>query len=491
MEQPSDIIEGERRWAAVLFADMAAVHLRVRGARCRARLPSRPQDHPACQREHREPRRTRAGVRRRQHPGDLRRPDRARECFAQSLRGRSGPAAGDWCRGELLYPRFPHCSEVSHRHQRRRSGLGAHGPAEEARPQGRRRTRQPGGAIAGARRRRRDLDQRQCVPAGRRLRRRHEPRQPAGQRTEPSPSTSTVSIARAGPRRNLPGSSGAERFGLSGAAWSWSDSRPPCAGAPRACRSSRSRARPASASRDLPTSCWPRTTFETVVRVVQCSPKSSGVALKPFIEVLRAAAAIGDDDAPAERRRKLADLLAHVGLGGEARHALLCDLMDQSAPAASSPRDDDYQRAADTRDLLCEIVAASCRRSPMVLLIEDAHWIDRVTDELIQATIAKYADARLALDRYASSQLCAGLASFAFRHVNRVAASVERRNRRHDRQLPRRRARAGRAHSTGRQPSRRQPVVRRGNAALSSGRRPYHVRRRRHPLLRAPANRIR
>ena len=135
----------------------------------------------------------------------------------------------------------------------------------------------------------------------------------------------------------------------------------------------------------------------TVVRVVQCSPELSGIALKPFIEVVRTAAAIGDADAPAERRRKLADLLARVGLGGEARHTLLCDLMDQSAPAARSPRDDDYQRAADTRDLLCEIIAASCRQSPLLLVIEDAHWVDRVTDELIQATIAKYADARLAL----------------------------------------------------------------------------------------------
>ena len=137
--------------------------------------------------------------------------------------------------------------------------------------------------------------------------------------------------------------------------------------------------------------------FDAVVRVVQCSPQSSGMALKPFIDVLGAAAAIDDADTPTARRRKLADLLARVGLGGEDRHTLLCDLMDQSAPAARSPREDDYRRAADTRDLLCEIIAAACRQSPWLMVIEDAHWIDHVTDELIQATITKHADARLAL----------------------------------------------------------------------------------------------
>jgi class 3 adenylate cyclase/tetratricopeptide (TPR) repeat protein len=137
--------------------------------------------------------------------------------------------------------------------------------------------------------------------------------------------------------------------------------------------------------------------FNAVAQVVQCSPQSSGIALKPFIDVLSAAAAIDDADTPAARRSKLDDLLARVGLGDEGRHTLLCDLMDQSAPAARGPREDDYQRAADTRDLLCEIIAAACRQSPWLMVIEDAHWIDHVTDELIQATITKCADARLAI----------------------------------------------------------------------------------------------
>jgi class 3 adenylate cyclase/tetratricopeptide (TPR) repeat protein len=136
--------------------------------------------------------------------------------------------------------------------------------------------------------------------------------------------------------------------------------------------------------------------FDADVRIVQCGPQSSGVALKPFIDVLRTAAGIGDDDTSGVRRQKLAGLVAQLGIDRPERHPLLGDLMDQSATATSS-REDTYQRAADTRDLVCETVAALSRRKPMVLLIEDAHWIDRVSDDLIQATITKYADARLAL----------------------------------------------------------------------------------------------
>ena len=97
------------------------------------------------------------------------------------------------------------------------------------------------------------------------------------------------------------------------------------------------------------------------------------------------------------RREKLAGLVAQLAIDRPERHALLGDLMDQSAASASSLREDTYQRAADTRDFVCETVAALSRRKPMVLLIEDAHWIDQVSNDLIQATITKYADARLAL----------------------------------------------------------------------------------------------
>jgi len=137
--------------------------------------------------------------------------------------------------------------------------------------------------------------------------------------------------------------------------------------------------------------------FDASVHILQCSPQSSGVALKPFIDVLRAAAGIGDNDTSGMRREKLADLVSQLAIDRPERHALLGDLMDLSAASASSLREDTYQRAADTRDFVCETVVALSRRKPMVLLIEDAHWIDQVSDDLIQATIRKYADARLAL----------------------------------------------------------------------------------------------
>jgi predicted ATPase len=41
-----------------------------------------------------------------------------------------------------------------------------------------------------------------------------------------------------------------------------------------------------------------------------------------------------------------------------------------------------------TRELLQQLLEARCRLSPLVMIIEDLHWIDSVSEELLYKIIA-------------------------------------------------------------------------------------------------------
>ena len=48
-----------------------------------------------------------------------------------------------------------------------------------------------------------------------------------------------------------------------------------------------------------------------------------------------------------------------------------------------------------TRDLLQQLLEARCRLSPVVLLIEDLHWIDSVSEEVLGKIVDSEAKLRL------------------------------------------------------------------------------------------------
>ena len=48
-----------------------------------------------------------------------------------------------------------------------------------------------------------------------------------------------------------------------------------------------------------------------------------------------------------------------------------------------------------TRDLLQQLLEARCRLSPVVMVIEDLHWIDSVSEELLGKIVDSEAKLRL------------------------------------------------------------------------------------------------
>jgi len=120
-----------------------------------------------------------------------------------------------------------------------------------------------------------------------------------------------------------------------------------------------------------------------------CSPYHQDSALFPFVEQLAQAAGFTRDDLPAAKWEKLEALLAIAAPEGE-DVALLADLLSLSAskhhplPSLSPQRKKDRTLEAVIRQV--EVLA---RRQPVVIVFEDAHWIDPTSRELLDLMIER------------------------------------------------------------------------------------------------------
>jgi len=120
-----------------------------------------------------------------------------------------------------------------------------------------------------------------------------------------------------------------------------------------------------------------------------CSPDHQASALHPFIEQLGRAAGFSREDPPAVQREKLESLLATAASPDE-EVALLADLL--SLPASERhPLPDLNPRRKKERTL-----AALIRRlerlagaQPVVMIVEDAHWIDPSSRELLDLAVER------------------------------------------------------------------------------------------------------
>jgi class 3 adenylate cyclase/tetratricopeptide (TPR) repeat protein len=128
----------------------------------------------------------------------------------------------------------------------------------------------------------------------------------------------------------------------------------------------------------------------------QCSPYHQTKALYPAIEYVTLAAGIVDADEPAEQLRKLTELLKAARGSLDDAVALFAQLLAIApqagfTPPALSPNE---SRAATIATLAAWIRRLAAER-PVLLLLEDAHWIDATTLELLTRLVDSAGDARL------------------------------------------------------------------------------------------------
>jgi predicted ATPase len=119
-----------------------------------------------------------------------------------------------------------------------------------------------------------------------------------------------------------------------------------------------------------------------------CSPYHQDSALYPFIDQLGRAAGFAHDDPPAARLEKLEALLARA-VPPDGDVALIADLL--SLPASEShplPNLSPPRKKERTLEVLLRQLEGLAQQ-PVLMVFEDAHWIDPTSRELLDLTVER------------------------------------------------------------------------------------------------------
>ena len=111
----------------------------------------------------------------------------------------------------------------------------------------------------------------------------------------------------------------------------------------------------------------------------RCLPYGASIPYGPLIDILRSNAGIRRRDDPARVRERLAAALDEVGLDAS-RVPHLAPLLTEGrdVPEGLTPE----ARKARTFEAL-RLLCLEGRRRPLVLVVEDLHWIDRTSEEFL------------------------------------------------------------------------------------------------------------
>jgi class 3 adenylate cyclase len=118
-----------------------------------------------------------------------------------------------------------------------------------------------------------------------------------------------------------------------------------------------------------------------------CSPYHQDSALYPFVDQLSRASGFARDDPPAAKLEKLEAVLV-LAAPLEEDAAFLADLM--SLPASERhplPNLNPQRKKERTLEALIRQLEGLARQQPVVMVFEDAHWIDPTSRELLDLTV--------------------------------------------------------------------------------------------------------
>jgi len=125
------------------------------------------------------------------------------------------------------------------------------------------------------------------------------------------------------------------------------------------------------------------------IRVLEahCSASGRATAFFPIIEILKTIFSLHEHMGKPEIEARVREWLNEFGLESNAVLPLLLNLLGVNTGADSFRGLDAEIIGARTRDALKEVCKAYCHSSRTILLIEDLHWLDSATEELLQSLI--------------------------------------------------------------------------------------------------------
>ena len=118
-----------------------------------------------------------------------------------------------------------------------------------------------------------------------------------------------------------------------------------------------------------------------------CIADGRSTPFLPFIEVVRTTFRIVADDVPAETARRLSRGLEILGLKPGDHLPFLLNLLGLPVEGEELRGLDGVIIGARTREALQEMLRERCRLSPVLMFIDDLHWIDTASAELITRVV--------------------------------------------------------------------------------------------------------
>lgn len=128
-----------------------------------------------------------------------------------------------------------------------------------------------------------------------------------------------------------------------------------------------------------------------------CSPFARSSALYPMAELQRRGLGIPADATAAERSDRLREALEAVDLDSEAGLALLADLHGLEVTEPRVAMMSAERRRVELFDLLVDWVLALARLQPTVFFVDDVHWADPTTMDLLGRLVDRIATEQLML----------------------------------------------------------------------------------------------
>ena len=126
-------------------------------------------------------------------------------------------------------------------------------------------------------------------------------------------------------------------------------------------------------------------------------PDGQKTPFLPFIEVVRRSFGVSAGEAENEIARKLEMGLTTLGLYSAQNLALLLHLLGLKVPGGTLANLDGLLIGLRTRELFLQLLEARCRLSPVLVVIEDLHWIDSASEEVLGKLVDSKAKLRLIL----------------------------------------------------------------------------------------------
>ena len=114
--------------------------------------------------------------------------------------------------------------------------------------------------------------------------------------------------------------------------------------------------------------------------VGQCTPAGQSIPFKPFINIIRSLFIVQENEPPESIQDKVRGGLAELGLKADEFLPYLLNLLGQEGNAVIRGLAPEVV-GIRTRHALSSVLREHCIRSPLVVIIEDLHWIDAASEE--------------------------------------------------------------------------------------------------------------